>query len=41
MKLDVRSELAAARQALRESYLRQPNPRLLLRRHAQLVDRTV
>jgi [protein-PII] uridylyltransferase len=36
-----RQELAAGRQALREAYFRQPNPRLLLRRHAQLVDRTV
>ena len=37
----MRGELAAARQALRESYLRKPNPRRLLRRHAQLIDRTV
>ena len=37
----MRGELAAARQALRESYLRKPNPRRLLRRHAQLIDRSV
>ncbi len=36
-----RQELAAGRQGLREAYLRQPNPGLLLRRHAQLVDRAV
>jgi [protein-PII] uridylyltransferase len=41
MKPDLRSEVAAARQALREAYLRQPNPRTLLARHAQLVDRAV
>jgi [protein-PII] uridylyltransferase len=37
----MRGKLAAARQALRESYLKKPNPRLLLRRHAQLIDRTL
>ncbi len=36
-----RTGLAGARQALRESYLKRPNPRLLLRGHAQLIDRTV
>jgi len=41
MAPDVRSELAAARRELKESYLRRPNPRLLLRRHAQLIDRIV
>ena len=41
MKLDFRAEIAAARQALKETYLRRPNPRLLLTRHCQLVDRTV
>src|SRR6184192_2818756 len=41
MKFDLRSELAVARQALRESYLQKPNPRLLLRKHAQLIDRMV
>jgi [protein-PII] uridylyltransferase len=34
----VRGELAAARQALREAYFRQPEPRLLLERHTQLID---
>jgi [protein-PII] uridylyltransferase len=38
---DLRGEVAAARKALRESYLRRPNPRALLTRHAQLIDRTV
>ena len=38
---DLRSELAAARQTLRESYLRRPNPRALLTEHCQLIDRTV
>ena len=38
---DLRGEVAAARQALRESYLRRPNPRELLARHSQLVDRAV
>jgi [protein-PII] uridylyltransferase len=37
----VRAELAAARQALREAYFKQPQPRLLLERHTQLIDRTV
>jgi len=41
MKFDLRSEVAAARQALRESYLRRPDPGALLRQHTQLVDRTV
>jgi [protein-PII] uridylyltransferase len=41
MTADLRGEVAAARQALRESYLRRPNPRDLLTRHAQLIDRTV
>src|SRR5919106_1413797 len=41
MKFDLRGEVAVVRQALRESYLRQPNPRLALARHTQLVDRTV
>jgi len=38
---DLRGEVAAARQALRESYLRRPNPRELLGKHSQLVDRAV
>ena len=37
----MRAELAAARQALREAYFKQPEPRLLLERHTQLIDRTV
>jgi [protein-PII] uridylyltransferase len=41
MKFDLRAEVAAARQALKDAYLRRPNPRTLLARHAQLVDRTV
>jgi [protein-PII] uridylyltransferase len=38
---DLRGEVAAARQALRESYFGRPNPRELLTRHSQLVDRAV
>jgi [protein-PII] uridylyltransferase len=41
MKHDFRAEVAAARQALKDAYLRRPNPRLLLGKHSQLVDRTV
>ena len=41
MSADLRGEVAAARQALRESYLRRPKPRELLTRHSQLVDRAV
>jgi [protein-PII] uridylyltransferase len=41
MKFDLRAEVAAERQALREAYLRRPNPRTLLAKHTQLVDRTV
>lgn len=41
MKFDLRGEVAVARQALRESYLKRPNPRSLLAKHTQLVDRTV
>lgn len=37
----MRSEIAAARQALRDAYLARPNPAQLLKRHARLVDRTV
>src|SRR3989304_1847503 len=37
----VRSELVRARQALRESYLRRPRPRGLLRGPPQLLDRPV
>jgi [protein-PII] uridylyltransferase len=37
----LRGEVAAARQALRESYLRRPNPRALLTGHCGLIDRTV
>jgi len=38
---DLRGEVAAGRQALRESYLHRPNPRALLTQHSQLIDRTV
>ena len=38
---DLRQSLAAERQALRVDYLSSPNPQLLLRRLAALVDRTV
>jgi hypothetical protein len=41
MKFDLRAEVAAERQALREAYLRRPTPRTLLAKHTQLVDRTV
>jgi [protein-PII] uridylyltransferase len=41
MKFDVRGEVAVARQGLRDSYLRQPNPRSMLAKHAQLVDRAI
>ena len=41
MKLDLRAEVAAARQALRESYLKKPSPRALLASHARLIDRTI
>src|SRR5687768_101063 len=41
MIADLRGEVAAGRQALRESYLRRPNPRELLTHHSQLVDRAV
>jgi len=37
----LRKQVAEGRQALREQYLRHPHPRLLLRRHAQLIDRAV
>jgi [protein-PII] uridylyltransferase len=41
MTFDFRGELAGARQSLRETYLRHANPRLLLKRHTQLIDRIV
>jgi [protein-PII] uridylyltransferase len=41
MKPDLRAEVAAARQALRDEYLQKPDPRALLARHTRLVDRTV
>ena len=37
----LRKQVAEGRQALREQYLRNPHPRLLLLRHAQLIDRAV
>ncbi|HWA36639.1 MAG TPA: [protein-PII] uridylyltransferase [Burkholderiales bacterium] len=33
-----RAELNAGRASLREDYFRKPNPRILLRRHARLID---
>ncbi len=36
-----RDELTSGRKALSESYSKQPKPRLLLRRHAQLIDHIV
>jgi len=41
LKFDLRAEVAAARQALKDAYLKRPNPRALLSKHSQLVDRTV
>jgi [protein-PII] uridylyltransferase len=38
---DLRESVAAARQALRDRYLRDPKPRHMLREHAELIDRTV
>src|SRR5436853_7796373 len=37
----LREQLAAERAALRAAYLARPRARLLLRSHAQLIDRTV
>jgi [protein-PII] uridylyltransferase len=37
----MKAEVAAARQGLRDEYLRRPNPRTLLKRHTQIIDRTV
>jgi len=37
----LREQLAAERAALRAAYLARPNPRRLLKAHAQLIDRTV
>ncbi len=36
-----RDELSSGRRALREAYYKHPKPRVLLRRHAQLIDRIV
>jgi [protein-PII] uridylyltransferase len=41
MKSDLRAEVAAARQALKDEYLRRPDPRTLLARHTRLVDQTI
>jgi [protein-PII] uridylyltransferase len=38
---DLREQVAAGRAALREAYLLKPESRVLLRRHAQLIDRIV
>jgi len=37
----LREQVAAGREALRRSYLEKPEPRVLLQRHAQLIDRAV
>src|SRR3954466_10647164 len=37
----LREQVAAERAALRAAYLEKPEPRLLLKAHAQLIDRTV
>jgi [protein-PII] uridylyltransferase len=37
----LREQVAAGRAALRAAYLQKPEPRVLLHRHAQLIDRTV
>jgi [protein-PII] uridylyltransferase len=37
----LREQVAAGREALRRAYLQKPEPRALLARHAQLIDRTV
>src|SRR5687768_7997434 len=37
----LRQQVAEARRTLRDAYLKNPNPRILLRRHALLIDRTV
>jgi [protein-PII] uridylyltransferase len=37
----LREQVAAGRAALRQAYLQKPEPRVLLARHAQLIDRTV
>jgi [protein-PII] uridylyltransferase len=41
MKSDLRAEVAASRQALKDEYLRRPDPRTLLTRHTRLVDQTI
>jgi len=41
MKLDLRAQVSAERQALKEEYLQRPEPRALLARHTALVDRIV
>jgi [protein-PII] uridylyltransferase len=37
----LREQVAAGREALRQAYLAKPEPRALLHRHAQLIDRSV
>jgi [protein-PII] uridylyltransferase len=37
----LREQVAAGRAALRQAYLAKPEPRVLLQRHAKLIDRTV
>src|SRR5688572_25820883 len=37
----LRQQVAGERQALRDAYLKDPDPRRLLQQHARLIDRTV
>ena len=37
----LREQVAAGREELRRAYLEKPEPRVLLQRHAQLIDRAV
>ena len=41
MKSDLRAEVAASRQALKDEYLRRADPRTLLGKHTRLVDRSI
>ena len=41
MTAALRDSVAAARQTLRDAYLKDPKPRQMLARHAELIDRTV
>ncbi len=41
MSAALRESVAAARQALRATYLKNPKPRRMLHAHTELIDRTV